>query len=127
MGKITDYARKQRSNPTESEKQLWEYLKGKKIYGKKFLRQKPIIYKEIEGNKYFFIADFCCYNPKLIIEVDGGIHKANKDYDAERDKLLKDSGFIILRFSNEQVLENTTQVISKISLVVNSDPSLIFP
>ncbi len=93
MGQITQLARQLRKNPTPAEKILWEHARKKKISGYKLLRQQPIIYKEIDEKKYFFIADFCCYQSKLIIEVDGGIHTLQKDYDEARDFIVAEMGF----------------------------------
>ncbi len=91
-------AKKMRDNPTEAESVLWSALKSKGI-GYKFRRQHPV------GN---YIADFICLDVWLIIEIDGGYHsnEVQKKSDAERDAALKDIGFTILRFSNEEVLFN---------------------
>ncbi|MEK7226292.1 MAG: DUF559 domain-containing protein, partial [Bacteroidota bacterium] len=96
-----------RSNPTEAERILWEILKGRKIAGYKFRRQ------HIIGS---YIADFVCIPERLIIEVDGLIHQVpeNKKSDEERTKDLNRFGFEVTRFTNEQVLYDTDNVLNKI-------------
>jgi len=73
--------------------------------GLKFRRQQPI------DN---YIVDFICLENKLIIEVDGGQHSLQKDEDVKRDAYLKKSGFKVLRFWNNEVLENMDGVLEKI-------------
>jgi very-short-patch-repair endonuclease len=82
---ITLLARNLRKNQTVSEKLLWEVLRRKSFSGYKFLRQHLIFYRIDNGWIEFFIADFYCAKLKLIIEVDGPIHKNKEDYDSERD------------------------------------------
>ncbi|MDA9129419.1 DUF559 domain-containing protein, partial [Candidatus Gracilibacteria bacterium] len=96
-GYVFELAKQFRNSPTESEKVVWDILKGGKI-GFKFRRQHPI------GR---YIADFYNEEKKLIIELDGRIHdlKYQKEYDEERVILLTQYGFNILRISNED-LEN---------------------
>ena len=99
--------KKLRSLPTKAEYVLWQELREQKI-GYRFRRQVSID---------AFIVDFYCHELKLIIEVDGPIHENQKEYDYIREKHLKDLGYIILRFTNEEVLfyrENTIQKIKEI-------------
>ncbi|OIO29703.1 endonuclease [Candidatus Nomurabacteria bacterium CG_4_10_14_0_2_um_filter_30_12] len=93
-------ARELRKSETEAERLFWsKILKNKKLIDLKFTRQKPI------GN---FIVDFYCAKLKLAIEIDGEIHKFQKTRDDERDNLLKQKfGLRILRYKNEDVLNNT--------------------
>ena len=90
---------------TDAEKLLWENLKTKKL-GVKFRRQ-HIIDR--------FIPDFVCLTHKLIIEVDGEIHKFRKEYDENRTVELNDLGYRVIRFTNEQVLTNIASVLDSIS------------
>lgn len=62
---LKNYSRTLRNNPTQSEKILWQHIKGRQLKGFQFSRQKPM------GN---FIADFYCYKLKLVIELDGASH-----------------------------------------------------
>ena len=98
-------SRKQmRDDMTEAESLLWKCLKSKQI-GVKFRRQ------HIIDN---FIPDFVCLSCKLIIEVDGEIHKFQKKYDDERTKFLNERGYRVLRFNNEEILNEIELVIQKI-------------
>ena len=112
-----DYrARRLRKEATEAERALWESLRGRRLQGLKFLRQYPI------GP---FIVDFCCRDRRLIVEVDGGIHSTELQIakDKERDAFLRGQNYIILRFTNEDVLTDVTTVLRKIAITITQDPS----
>nr|GFD52405.1 hypothetical protein [Tanacetum cinerariifolium] len=98
--------------PTPAESRLWEELRGEKL-GLQFRRQHAI------DN---YIVDFVCIRAKLIVEADGGIHDdpEQADYDAGRTALLQEYGFRVLRFSNEEILTNTPQVVSEIQAAIRS-------
>ncbi len=106
-GLLKKFVREHRSNPTEAEIALWEQLRGKQLDGYKFRRQ------HIIGN---YIADFVCLPKKLIIEVDGLIHQLpeNKISDEERTQWLQSQGFKVIRFTNEEVLQDTENTLNKI-------------
>jgi len=112
MNEITKISRNLRNNQTKAEKLLWYYLKDKKT-GFKFRRQYPIIYMIDNINK-FFVADFACTEKKLIIEVDGKIHEKQKIRDEIRDSIICSKGYAVIRFDNEDVLENTENVLAAI-------------
>jgi very-short-patch-repair endonuclease len=101
------YAREMRKNPTESEKLLWEILRKFRNSGFIFRRQHPID---------IFIADFYCHKLKLIVEVDGEVHENNdaRQYDDGRSAELEKYGLNIIRFTNDQVLNETNTVTSQI-------------
>jgi very-short-patch-repair endonuclease len=101
---IKDKRKEMRDQMTETEKILWEELKGNKL-GVKFRRQHIIEY---------FIPDFVALSIKLIVEVDGEIHKFKQKYDKEREQFLIDKGFRIIRFQNQEILNNIEMVINKI-------------
>jgi very-short-patch-repair endonuclease len=107
----TSIARKLRNNLTDAEKHLWYELRMKNL-GVKFRRQVAI-------GKY--IVDFACFDPKVVIEIDGGQH-ANSQTDLVRDSWLASQGFKILRFWNNEVLENRDGVLLNIKDVLT--PSL---
>lgn len=86
-----------RKRLTDSERLLWKYLRAKQIEGNKFRRQEPI-------GKY--IVDFVCHEKRIIIEVDGGQHSIDKAIDKERDEWLIEQGYKVMRFWNNEVLEN---------------------
>ena len=104
--KLKPRARELRKNQTKAEELLWEKIKGRQIKGYQFIRQRTI------SN---FIADFVCLKLKLVIEVDGLIHKQNKDTDTFRQEQLELLGFKVLRFSNEEVEKNIKLVLTKIT------------
>ena len=105
--------RELRKNSTSAEKKLWEYLRNRKLCNKKFYRQYPIFY-DLTGKESFFIADFYCSEIKLIIELDGVIHKYKLRKDKERSKILKFLGIAVLRFNNIEIEYNINEVIKKI-------------
>ena len=90
-----------RKNETKAESLLWELLRGKQLYGLKFRRQHPI-------DPYF--ADFACVSKKIVIELDGGYHDHTVEQDLKRQKYLEEQGWKVLRFSNEDVLEDAEAV-----------------
>ncbi|HEX3009571.1 MAG TPA: endonuclease domain-containing protein [Bacteroidales bacterium] len=96
-----------RKTETEAERLLWNQLNRNQILGLQFRRQHPI-------NK--FIADFYCHKTKLVIEVDGGIHefRKNKEYDLERTKLLAQFGITVIRFTNDQIIDDIKIAVNKI-------------
>lgn len=100
----TTRARKLRNNSTEIEKRLWYYLREFCQQGIKFRHQQPI-------GPYF--PDFVCLAKKLIIELDGHQH-INSKRDKTRDKWLTKEGFTVLRFWDNQVMENIDGVMTKI-------------
>ncbi len=98
------FARLMRKNATDAERRLWSRLRDGRLDGLKFRRQAPI------GRA---IADFVCYEHKLIIEVDGGQHSGSTR-DVERDAELGRRGFRVLRFWNNEVMRNTAGVLAAI-------------
>jgi very-short-patch-repair endonuclease len=103
---LIENARRMRKTPTAAEALLWELLRAKQLMGFKFRRQHII---------RTFIVDFYCPACKLVVEIDGPIHKRQMDYDREREANLCAMGYQILRFSNQAVINDIGDVISKIS------------
>jgi len=103
--KLKERASKLRNNSTYSEHVLWKYLKGRKLFGYQFMRQKPI------DN---YIADFYCSPLKLVIEVDGLSHLDKFEYDLRRDKKLKALGLEVMHFDGYSVIRNTDNVVHAI-------------
>jgi leucyl-tRNA synthetase len=116
---IKNHVREFRKNLTDSEKLLWEELRGRKLSGYKFLRQHPILYKGNLLRYNYFIADFYCYEKKTVIEIDGPVHEVTTEYDAFRDEEMKDLGLHILRIKNEE-LNHIEKVLSKIETFLGS-------
>lgn len=107
-GKIFENARALRQISTEAEEKLWQELRNKKLAGLKFRRQHPI-------DKW--IADFYCHEIKLVIELDGSVHdkKEIAEYDAGREKELKELGMNVIRFKNEEVMTSMKSVLNSIA------------
>jgi very-short-patch-repair endonuclease len=103
-------AKELRKSMTEAEEMLWEQIRNNKLKGLKFRRQHPLD---------IFIADFYCHQRKLIIELDGGIHDTPEqmEYEEGRTAELEEKGFKILRFKNDEVLNDIKSVLEKISEV----------
>ena len=114
---ITQLARTLRRHQTSSEEILWQALRNRKLSGKKFLRQHPIVYEELNGKKYFFIADFYCAEHNFVLELDGKIHDYQKDCDKQRDLVLKMKGLKVLHVRNEE-LQNMELVLKKIKYLL---------
>ena len=104
---IFDRAKALRNNMTHAEQVIWEMLKAKQMFGLKFRPQHPM---------HLFIADFYCHSLKLVIEIDGDIHKSieQKEYDLNREAELKYWDIKVVRFTNEEVENNTGLVKTKI-------------
>jgi len=115
MPSIIELCRELRRIETPSEKILWDYLRNRKVDGFKFLRQYPICIKNAVGKKLFYIPDFYCHKAKLVIEADGPIHLQKKDYDKNRDEVLTALGLTILRFDNEEILNDVQSVLDTIA------------
>ncbi|HUM45664.1 MAG TPA: endonuclease domain-containing protein [Chitinophagales bacterium] len=112
--KFISFSRELRKNQTPSEKLLWDKLRNRRLKGFKFLRQHPIIVSKGDGKTRFYIADFFCSEKKIVVEVDGGIHALQIEYDKERDVIMKDMGLVVLRFTNDEVTRNIYEVLGKI-------------
>lgn len=110
---IFSIARKLRKKQTPYEKKLWQYLRNRKLGGLKFYRQRPIIYGYDENRYLFFIADFYCAEKNLVIELDGGIHNYQKEYDEQRDLIMQGLGLKVLRIKNEE-LNDMERILKKI-------------
>lgn len=95
---LTALARENRKHPTAAESKLWyQLLRMKNLSAYKFTRQKPIAH---------FIADFYCAELRLVIEIDGDSHAESVVYDEERTKALSSLGITVVRYSNDEILNN---------------------
>jgi very-short-patch-repair endonuclease len=113
---VTVRARQLRQDMTESEKKLWQILRGERFHGLKFTRQMPI-------GPYF--VDFVCRKRKLVIELDGSHHgEPDKiDYDRDRTSYLNRLGYAALRFPNHEVMRDVEAVSRAIEgFIVDSGP-----
>jgi len=98
-----------RNNLSDAEQALWHLLRGRQICGLKFRRQHPL------GD---YILDFVCLENRLVIEVDGGQHGQQAEYDENRTQKLEAAGFRVLRFWNNEVLNEKESVRQKIWLMI---------
>ncbi len=107
---IFERAKAMRENMTQAEKAVWGLLSSKRMRGLRFKTQHPID---------LFIADFYCHTLKLVIEIDGGIHrsKEQKEYDIGREAELGRYGIRVIRFTNEEVEKGIDQVRREIERV----------
>ncbi|MEA3411171.1 MAG: endonuclease domain-containing protein [Pseudomonadota bacterium] len=99
-------ARQLRRELTDAERALWRHLRQRQVAGLRFRRQHPL------GR---YIVDFACLDARLVIEVDGGQHGEREDYDEERTAWLQQRGFRVLRFWNNEVLNNIYGVMERIT------------
>ncbi len=106
-------AKELRQNQTEAEKIFWTKIRKKRILGLKFLRQHPVYYR-YSGRLRYFIADFYCHEKKLIVEVDGGIHEKQKEYDKKRTEILRAKEYSVYRIRNEEIFNNIDGVIMEL-------------
>jgi len=90
---------------TDVERVLWLKIKQRQLHGQRFRRQHPI---------KNYIVDFVCLESKLIIELDGGQHMEQHTYDQRRNQILHEEGFNVLRFWNNDVVENLEGVLAVI-------------
>ena len=101
---ILNNARELRKSQTDAEQLLWSLLRDRRFADKKFRRQHPV------GR---YILDFYCHELQLAIELDGGQHNedAVREYDSERTRFLNEQGIRVIRFWNNQVLQETDSVL----------------
>ncbi|MFH1158079.1 MAG: DUF559 domain-containing protein [Pseudomonadota bacterium] len=107
------FAKKLRVNSTNAERVFWLKIRDRQIEGCKFRRQCPID---------MYIVDFVCFERRLVVELDGGQHCENPK-DKIRDKYLSDHGFRVIRFWNNDVLENMEGVFSVLVEALKETPS----
>ena len=105
FGGLVERARELRKSQTPAEQILWEMVRDRRFLNLKFRRQHQI------GD---YIADFYCHDLKLIIELDGSVHRLSDAEKKERDNYLKSLGFKILRIQNQTILDNPDNVLKMI-------------
>ncbi len=114
----TSRARQLRNNPIDAERVLWKHLRHRQLDGYKFRRQQPL------GS---YIADFVCLEARLIVEVDGGQHVSQMVYDSERTAWLESQNFRVLRFWNDEVLQQIESVVAVILKALNEPEAAQHP
>jgi len=113
---LQPFANKLRKEMTKAEACLWKYvLRAGQMNGYQFRRQRPVL---------TYIADFMCKELHLIIEVDGITHDTKLEKDELRTVELKQAGFYVFRFNDEEVLTNIQGVAAEIKRIINEITSL---
>ena len=111
--KVLLNAKTLRANQTEAEQRLWHHLRAHRFMALKFKRQKPM------GR---YIVDFVCVERQLIIEIDGGQHAEQAEYDRQRDAWLRSQGYAVLRFCNHEVMHQLEGVLEQIRSAIALSP-----
>jgi very-short-patch-repair endonuclease len=104
-------ARALRRHPTPAERRLWQALRGRRLDGLQFRRQHPL------GP---YILDFYCPAHRLVVEVDGGVHAEQMEYDADRTQHLERYGYRVMRVRNDEVLTDLPAVLEQIKSAARS-------
>lgn len=95
--RLITFAKDLRQHASDAENKLWHYLRSKSLLNLKFRRQ------AVMGQ---YIVDFVCHEKKLVIELDGGQHFAQEEYDKKRSRWLEGEGYKVIRFDNNEFLKN---------------------
>jgi very-short-patch-repair endonuclease len=103
IGRTNPHASKLRQDSTDAERRLWFHMRNRQLDGFKFRRQVTI------GP---FVADFACVEMRMIIEADGGQHAEGRDQG--RSAYLERLGWRVLRFWNNDILQQTEAVLENI-------------
>lgn len=107
--KLKPLARQMRREPTPAEARLWQRLRKRQVLGRKFRRQHTI---------ERFIVDFYSRDARLVVEVDGPIHEYTPEEDAIRQAFLESQGLKVIRFTNQEVLQNIEGVVEQITATI---------
>lgn len=110
--KTRQRAKALRQRLTPAEYKLWQVLRNRNLGGYKFRRQHPI------GH---YILDFYCHERGLVIEIDGDVHSLQLEYDLQRTHWLADQGLAVIRYQNQQVLEQLEEVCRDILAHLKND------
>jgi very-short-patch-repair endonuclease len=113
MASRVSTARRLRHDQTDAERKLWFRLRDRRLNGLKFRRQMPL---------KSYVVDFCCESARLVIESDGGQHASRANQDAKRTAELESFGYVVLRFWNDDVLNNIDGVLESIVATASQEP-----
>ncbi len=111
--KLQQAAKDLRRNMTPAEQALWQRLRANRSNGLHFRRQHVIDR---------FIVDFYCHGAGLVVEVDGDVHDRQPGHDAERQRMLTARGLRVVRFTNDQVLNDIDSVVEEIRRTADLSP-----
>ena len=115
---LLHHAKELRIRQTDAELRLWYQLRAHRFMHLKFKRQKPV------GH---YIVDFICQEYGVIVELDGGQHQDNAAYDQARDAWLRAQGYTVLRFWNNEVMQQMEAVLEAIRLAVVAAQAALSP
>jgi len=107
-------SRELRKIQTPAEKIFWDEVRDSRFCGLKFYRQHPLFF-DYNGKERFFIADFYCHSKRLVVELDGAIHKKQVEYDNLRTFIINTLGIRVLRLKNDEVEKELQYVLKKLS------------
>jgi very-short-patch-repair endonuclease len=109
---LFERAIRMRQHMTPAEQRFWLAVNKKKL-GVKFRNQHPLVY---------FIADFYCHELRLVVEIDGGYHKKQEqyEYDENRSAEIESWQILVVRFSNEQIENNLTSVLLQLQAIIQA-------
>jgi very-short-patch-repair endonuclease len=112
---MNERARSLRRNQTDAERKLWHHLRDRRLDGWKFRRQHPV------GP---YVLDLYCADARLVIELDGGQHDfdAHRNHDEARTAYLEKQGIKVIRFWNNDVMENALSVLEAIRGALGPSP-----
>jgi very-short-patch-repair endonuclease len=114
---LIERAKQLRKESTPAERLLWSALRNSTFAGLKFRRQHPV---------GFYVADFCCQQAKLIVELDGDSHDFSEQEDKDRTAALQHEGYNVIRFSNADVIDNLEGILKMIARTLNIDWHTVF-
>ncbi len=107
-----EFAKHLRCHMTDSENKLWRHLRAHRLNGEKFRRQQPI------GP---YVVDFVHFGARVIVEADGGQHN-DAPRDERRDEWLREQGFTVMRFWNNEIMSNLEGVLTTVMAAVAESP-----
>ena len=110
---MVQIARDLRQRETTAEQIMWQSLRSSQFNNLKFRRQLPIA-------NTAFVVDFLCYEARLIVEIDREIHDFQQDEDANRQEILENEGYAVLRFTNHQIKTDLENVLVNIAQVADN-------
>ena len=108
---MIELAREMRKEPTRSERIFWDAVRDRQLDGVKFRRQQVI---------ERFVVDFFAPEQRLVVEIDGGVHRAQQEQDTLREQFLNDCGLRVLRFSADDVERRLPEVLDVLLETLNS-------
>jgi very-short-patch-repair endonuclease len=115
---VEDRRRNLRNQQTEAERIFWNIVRGRKFLNLKFRRQFSV------GS---YILDFYCPEISLAVEIDGGQHATNIEYDRARTEFINRLGIKVVRFWNNDITKNASGVYDELARIVATPPDLTLP